>query len=261
MKKFYSISVVVTVLFSIILSAPYVLASMMGEMPPYSSSSIVGNSYFDWDVGTSHAFIEDWSSDAYGFAEARANGWDVGVRLYKALLPENESTFLSAIAGFSQRFKVTAPGPAQIQFTYHGTMDITGDTSNLDPDKLSSDFDLITFDSLKIGYYEYYTESFGYYADSFAFDYNFEEDDVGKTFNVDVWLCNYLNVDPSAYTGTESVHISSDFYNSAKITTYSGGISPVPLPSAAWLLGAGLIGLIGAGRRRRNRQSLEENDL
>lgn len=255
MKKFYSISIVVTVLFSLILSVPYVLASIMGEMPPYSSYCSVGNSYDDWDEGASHAFIEDWSSDAYGFAEARANGWDVGVRLYKVLPQGHEYAYLDASASFSQMFKVTAPGPAQIQFAYDGTMDITGDISNLDPDKVSMGFGVFASDSLEIRDYEYTSRNLGDYADSFAFDYNFGEDDIGKTFYVDISLYTWLDADPGAYTGTESIDIASDFFNSAKITTYSGGISPVPLPSAAWLLGAGLVGLIGAGRSRRNRQS------
>jgi len=36
------------------------------------------------------------------------------------------------------------------------------------------------------------------------------------------------------------------------ILTFTGNQSPVPLPAAAWLLGSGLLGLLGIGRRRQS---------
>jgi hypothetical protein len=43
------------------------------------------------------------------------------------------------------------------------------------------------------------------------------------------------------------------FLSSAGQLTYNivAEAAPVPLPAAVWLLGSGLMGLIGVGRRRR----------
>lgn len=55
-----------------------------------------------------------------------------------------------------------------------------------------------------------------------------------------------------AYTSSQrSGGWSSAVYNTPNFTSFSIAASPVPLPAAAWLLGSGLLGLIGAARKHK----------
>ncbi|MBS0375213.1 MAG: VPLPA-CTERM sorting domain-containing protein [Proteobacteria bacterium] len=52
----------------------------------------------------------------------------------------------------------------------------------------------------------------------------------------------------NGFEATSSITLNAN--GTFTVTSLSGG-SPVPLPAAAWLLGSGLLGLFGVGRRRR----------
>jgi len=55
------------------------------------------------------------------------------------------------------------------------------------------------------------------------------------------------NIYKSAYTYT----LGLDLVNGGYVLTYDDPVSEVPLPAAVWLLGSGLVGLMGVGRRRK----------
>lgn len=74
---------------------------------------------------------------------------------------------------------------------------------------------------------------------------------ISGTFSIRLYEVgnNAVNDLPTASTGTFRV---TDYYaGSAYNIGISGDVAPVPVPAAAWLLGTGLIGLIGLKRKRR----------
>lgn len=70
----------------------------------------------------------------------------------------------------------------------------------------------------------------------------------------DYWsdkLCNNIdvysyNIDIGAYGCSNTLHLFSSW------AMQSGDVSAVPIPSAVWLFGSGLIGLVGLARRKSN---------
>jgi len=52
------------------------------------------------------------------------------------------------------------------------------------------------------------------------------------------------------YMGTGYQNANNKNYNFYALAVRSGQVAAVPIPAAAWLLGSGLLGLIGVGRRR-----------
>jgi len=97
-------------------------------------------------------------------------------------------------------------------------------------------------------------------SESIIFEYLFDDDDVGDYFTIS--LLSYIEVDlvgeEIVFDG-DTLEFLSSFNNSLEIFSITGGIAAndeggplptVPIPSAIWLLGSGLIGLIGLGRRK-----------
>jgi hypothetical protein len=83
---------------------------------------------------------------------------------------------------------------------------------------------------------------------------------VGNTFRVQAsmsgWIgdtafdrgdggLNYLNVDPIFRIS------NADGYDLNIVSAAGAPTSPIPIPSAVWLFGTGLIGLIGIARRKK----------
>lgn len=65
----------------------------------------------------------------------------------------------------------------------------------------------------------------------------------------------YSYINPSANNAGQgntlfAAHVGG-FDASGTNSAFFGGSTPVPLPAAAWLLGSGLLGLVGFARRRR----------
>ena len=42
----------------------------------------------------------------------------------------------------------------------------------------------------------------------------------------------------------------TDLFTDGESTSFSGNITPVPVPAAVWLFGSGLLGLVGIARRK-----------
>jgi len=90
-----------------------------------------------------------------------------------------------------------------------------------------------------IGFYgDYYPGDNGYVTEP---PYPFDDSDI-QSFEANTW--SYA---PNGYTGT-----IDGKYLSYKQTVLSAYASPVPVPSAVWLFGSGLLGLIGLARRKAN---------
>ena len=68
-----------------------------------------------------------------------------------------------------------------------------------------------------------------------------------------IWV--YQGTGGSGHNTAPGTYVSADadFYNSLKLISVTGGIeavgAPVPVPGAIWLLGSGLIALVGIRRR------------
>ncbi len=60
-------------------------------------------------------------------------------------------------------------------------------------------------------------------------------------------------VNTATFQFSTPMSLTALFTTSTKInsTSFSGSISPVPLPAAAWLFGAGLLGLLGTAGRKK----------
>ena len=216
---------------------------------PYSSScsASVGDS---WDDGDTYAVA--YGGNAAGIAEARADGWNIGTRT-ETKFDENYSLEeYYASADFSQTFKVTASGPASITFAWSGELWF----EVYDP---SDEFGVSTYtdigieDSLGNNHSEYYElESDGdeTYSDSVTFTYDFSDEDVGSEFFLDVYMTSGISGEGIEFNPTGYLNIGADFYDSLEITEITGGIAPVPVPGAIWLLTGGLAGLVAIRRRK-----------
>lgn len=78
------------------------------------------------------------------------------------------------------------------------------------------------------------------------------------TFSIDVAgdaISDYVELS-SGTAGQGNVffaaHVAGFDDGQGNTSAYFGGSTPVPVPAAAWLFGSGLLGLVGAARRKRN---------
>jgi hypothetical protein len=62
-----------------------------------------------------------------------------------------------------------------------------------------------------------------------------------------------FGINGSGVASVSNVYVGAtiDLSANGTITVTNGSATPVPLPAAVWLLGSGLLGLVGVGRRRR----------
>lgn len=232
-------------------------AFVVGPPPIYVSNCSVSNTVAATDEGFTHAYIEDSTDGTNGYGEARAEGWEIGTKVYKVLAPNNSFVSIYADADFSQPFKVTGTGSAEISFDYDGSLSVTGDKSNFDFGEGSSDLWYLVeaYDSFE--QFRHVSASYDpdtgdqTYDGTLILTYNFTDEDVGNVFVVTLHLESGLYAGSNAYIGESNVDLMSDFYNSASLTTFSGPIAPVPLPGTVWLLGSGLLGLVVNARVKR----------
>ena len=219
---------------------------------PYMSW-VEAHTILDYDEGPSYAY----ASDSYGDAEAWANGTDLGGRSYTTgsyVSGVSDGGFAETHSYFEQIFVVTAAGPAAINFSWNGKLEITGTEDTASGECIVAAFSIYAeegFGCSKSDYNEIYGIGMVPVNDAYSFVYNFTEADVGIDFSVFFDLYTYVDARGyDTFSGENgSIEISSDFYDSFKITSIEGGLQAVPIPAAVWLLGSGLIGLVGVRRR------------
>ncbi len=239
------------------------IGSAMASYDPWCTANYSEGSY---DEDANHAF----SGNTLYYAESRADGWVLGSQAYVYVDPDTSfSGSLSAYSRFFQEFVVTGAGDATITFSYDGTLSAQNYGTGTIEGMYSMDFWIAATDDY--GYEnEYYDdgsleeEGLQSYSDTFSFNYTFTADDVGSTFkvyleleaNIDAEYIDYYVDEEEGQFG--DAEFMSDFYTTAELVGYSGGIAPlggppVPIPGAVWLLGSGLIGLVAFGGRRRKK--------
>ena len=97
----------------------------------------------------------------------------------------------------------------------------------------------------------------------------------GSYENADVWFgagfanandlgsaaANLYVLTTSSTTGTDSARAFQSSFGLSLLADGTlksvGGVSEVPVPAAIWLLGSGLVGMAGVGRRRRAAAALQ----
>jgi hypothetical protein len=100
--------------------------------------------------------------------------------------------------------------------------------------------DVLWSPSIDVGGYENITLTTGVgVVDSTGYEYAailLQADDEGaSSFKLGFWF--YADSDSYGYFGADNIEVTGN---------------PVPVPAAVWLLGSGLIGLVGLGRRKLN---------
>jgi hypothetical protein len=65
----------------------------------------------------------------------------------------------------------------------------------------------------------------------------------------DLWVVDDVHVGDLTYSSIISFNDSYGEYASTMLTAQGADVAPVPVPAAVWLLGSGLVGLVGLRRR------------
>ncbi len=217
------------------------------------------------DQGPHYAYVDGPS----GHAQASANGWDIGAEAHGVLglSGGDPSFYISGEASFSQPFRVTQAGPASITFSLDGWMSIWVDSDQIPSDwggsEIYSSFSVNISDSLEENWVEDsdtldvwdvdpYTGlvSGDYGPLTYTLTYYFSDEDIGRLFTVypDLEAEVFGDIDDSLGFQGE-IYLDSNFIDTLELTGYSGGIAPVPIPGAVWLLGSGFIALVALQRR------------
>jgi hypothetical protein len=196
--------------------------------------------------------------------EAHADWWSVGGRMQNAW----NNTYQGWSYLFSdtvKEFEVTAAGAASITFSWNGLLTANG-SSGYDGAYYLFGQASIADSTLSVNpdaYWYYELDGIGSMniSETATFNYVFDEQDVGDLFNLTMTFDSQvgLNGGDIMFSGDDSLEFSSMFYNGLRIDSISGGIvaadeggpfPAVPIPSAIWLLGTGLIALAKTGSRK-----------
>jgi hypothetical protein len=208
----------------------------------------------DYDKGPTYAYAKGKGVGWYGEAEARANGWGLGGRSYGYYYKAGPMSVSDL--HFTQWFRVTEVGPASINFTYDGYLAIDGEN-------VEGGGYIVTYFVHGHSYFEkhyskhdYKSHEHGFgtwsYSDSDSWDYDFTEDDIGTEFPVSFRLLTIVAAGTAGIGEGGWLALTSDFYDSFKVTEVTGGLEAVPIPATVLLLGSGLFGLAAIRRRRQS---------
>ncbi len=255
MKRVNFIVFFLVMLTFVALSATQTMAAF--DQEPYSSYCQAQTNYTGTQ-GDSYAYASD--TMAYGYAEAKANFWTIGARSVFTTKADHAVYGFSymASAQFTQEFKITGAGSASIIFSYDGSLEVNDPNGSLYGDYRIW-FDTIANDD-RYNYSEHISSEMTspetkLLSGTIALDYYFSEEDIGNVLLVTLTLNTGVSLSGVNGVGdeTQSATLISDFYNTASLETYSGGLAPVgvvPIPGAIWLFGSGVIGLVAMFRKQ-----------
>jgi hypothetical protein len=238
----------------------------------------------DWDAGTGFNFPDTYlysatgplyhNSGVYNFGNAtaqsiaRANYGSLGAYAYRTSTDANTSANASASASFTETFTISNPSLNGTGGRLNIWVDVTGDIGGaiIHPGVSGgSSWSVRLNDSWysEVSSWDYSTNSgresyHGYLGQTAMFIY-------GQPFDINLSLlasagAQYYNTEEnwSSYLNTMLFNLANSQVldanwqpvNNYTITAASGhDYSAVPIPGAIWLLGSGLIGLLGIGRK------------
>lgn len=160
------------------------------------------------------------------------------------------------VAGFSDRYNGTSQQMGQSAWFYDSTMEelFTLDFSVRDGGFAYSTISYLGDDGLVLGTYSLFDDT-GYSLGSRAFSFSIEDgaQDLGALV--------HGGLDDAGWALLAGASRANDLGQIIGYGLLEGGsgqisyiltpMSPVPLPGAVWLLGSGLLGLVGVARRRK----------
>ena len=236
-------------------------SAMMAVPPSYGSlCSAALQGYDVYEEGKTHAYVSYESSEA----EAKADGWTLGTRVYYSITETSELSWSNyANADFKQEFVVTDDTVAStITFAYNGSMSVSGENVDFAASMYSMGTDITVnqydsfnfwtstkyekYDIRKDADDEYDTWD---YSGTFEITYAAGELIVGETFFLAPSLHSFFGAEVVGFVGSGNVVFDNNFYNSLRPVSIEGGIEAVPIPGAVWLLGSGLIAMVGIRRK------------
>ena len=263
MKK-RSLLLAIVVSFTVLaLGVGSAIAATMG--PPYSSWC-TAETNSEYDDGDTYAYAGGgWGmpGEAESWATEADNGIKkVGAKASVIVGPMTEfSGNVTAHAEFSQQFKVTEAGSAYIHFYYDGDLSVQNEGSGSINGMYDVGFSVSASDSYgnSDGGSDFLSlENSKSCSDSFNFYYNFTDEEVGNIFTVTLALDAYITAEYINYLVDEGqggqADFLSDFYDTAKISYFDGGIAfnTVPIPGTVWLFGSGIMGMMAIRRRKES---------
>lgn len=171
--------------------------------------------------------------------------------------PLNAGMTWYALSEFAQDFEVMGVGSASVSFAFDGTIAIGGDFEGTY--QMGYEWQIKQGES-QMGD-AHYEDSLGLYSyeETPVLELEFNQWDVGNIRTVEASLKTFFWTDGRIdFIEGDWIDFEADFFNSFKIDSFSEGLMPttaivpdVPIPSAVWLLGSGLIGLVGVRRKLR----------
>jgi hypothetical protein len=138
-------------------------------------------------------------------------------------------------------------GPEEL---YVDNMPWVKDTNFAYADSMTPNEDLTRDDA----WYQYTIGGQAYRVESRAGNYEFTHDDQVAGYHADWDFFDYRSYVKGGGTGDEKTYFSG-VVRSQIVDNFKGAtsfdVNPVPVPAAVWLLGSGLVGLVGLRRRNQ----------